>query len=317
GLLRASGIDGAKLPELLPVDAELGEVLPAVAAELGLSSGVVVTAPVNDTCAAGIGCAAFTGDHAGVSIGTTSVMITHVGKQRTDIRNAIVSMPSPLPGVFLVMAENGIGGRALEHFLEKLVFARDGFVDSEASDDHDKFAALHRALAESRPGAGGVLFLPWLSGSLAPAEDGRVRGGFLNMSLDTRRADLAQAVLEGVAFNFRWLREPVEGFVGRRLSHLYFFGGGAKSDHWAQVLADVMQLPVHQAGDPDYVACRGLARLAFHRRGLLSRDELAAPAPAVAIHEPRRELAEGYDRAFVQFRRAFFANRRIFHALND
>ena len=117
-LLEYSGIDEKKLPELVPVDAELGVVRPDVAAELGLAEGVKVHAPVNDTQAGGMGTFAHRGDHAGISIGSSSVLVTHVPFKRTSIRLSLVSMPSPVPGTYFVMAENGIGGRAAEYFLE-------------------------------------------------------------------------------------------------------------------------------------------------------------------------------------------------------
>lgn len=312
-LLDYAGIDAAKLPELLPVDASLGELRPEVAEALGLPAGVELTAPVNDTVAAAMGSGSFRGSHAGLSIGTTSVMVTHVDRQKTDIRNGIVSMPGALPGSFLVMAENGIGGRALEHFLERLVFAVDDFGDHDLD---DKFRALEQAVAGVEAGSGGVLFLPWLAGSHAPAEDGRVRGGFLNLSLETDRTHMGRAVLEGVALNFRWLREPVERFTGRSLSQLYFYGGGARSELWAQILADVLELPVRVAADPGFVACRGLAYLALYRRGVLDLDELDAQVPDRARFDPRPEHGERYRQLFEQYVRAFRANRPIFHALN-
>jgi xylulokinase len=183
-------------------------------------------------------------------------MVTHVGFKRTDIRNSLVSMPSPVPGGYLLMAENGIGGRAIEYFLEKIVFATDDFADHSIE---ARFEALERAVAGVEPGSGGVIFMPWLTGSMAPAEDGRVRGGFLNMSLETTRAHLGRAVLEGVAFNFRWLHGAAERFAKRRVSHLVFYGGGAVSDLWSQIFSDVLQLPVHQVANPRFAVCAPFA----------------------------------------------------------
>jgi xylulokinase len=312
-LLRLGGIDADKLPELLPVDAEIGTLLPEVAAALGVPASARVFGGVNDTQAGGVGAYALNGTHAGVSIGTTSVLVTHVDWKRTDILNALVSMPSPVPGAYLVTAENGIGGRAIEYFLKKVVFANDAYADHSLDDE---FEALHRAIAGVPPGSDGVLFLPWLNGSLAPAEDGRVRGGFLNMSLDTTRAHLGRAVLEGVALNFRWMRRAVEKFCKRELSHLVFYGGGAVSSEWAQIFADVLNLPVHQVHDPRYTICRGVALLGFHHLGLVGLDDLERLVPIDGVFEPRADARQRYDVLFTQFVRAFKANRRIFHALN-
>ena len=136
------------------------------------------------------------------------------------------------------------------------------------------------------------------------------------MSLDTTREDLARAVLEGVAFNFRWLRAPVERFLGRRLAHLVFFGGGALIGPWAQIIADIVELPVHRIENPRYGLCRGVALLGFYRAGLATPEDFAARVPIASVAQPRPELAKTYRHMFTQFERAFRRNRSIFHALN-
>ncbi len=312
-LLKWSGLDADKLPELVPVDEPIGPLLPAVAERLGISGEAVVFAPLNDTQAGGVGASAFAGAHTGISMGTTGVCITHVDFKRTDIRNSLVSMPCPIPGRYFVMAEAGIGGGALEYFLERLVFARDGLGDHGLA---EKFEALERAIAPIDPGSGGVLFLPWLTGSLTPAEDGKVRGGFLNLSLHTTRDHLARAVLEGVAFNLRWVQSRVARFAKRDPDRIKFYGGGALSAAWSQIFADVLQRPVEQLREPEYVVSRGLALLGFHRLGEIGVDDIERCVPAAAVYEPRREAAERYDEMFTQFVRAFRKNRDVFHALN-
>ena len=312
-LVKWSGLDAEKLPELVPLDEPIGPVLPEIAERLGLANDTLVFPAINDTQAGGVGAAAFAGDHAGISLGTTGVCVTHVDFKRTDVRNSLVSMPSPIPGRYFVMAEAGIGGGAIEYFLERLVFASDNFADHSLA---EKFSALERAIAPIAPGSDGVLFLPWLTGSVTPAEDGLVRGGFLNLSLQTTREHLAQAVLEGVAFNLRWVQERVARFTKRDISRIRLYGGGALSSAWSQIFADVLQLPVEQLRDPEYAASRGLALLGFHRLGELTLEEIEANIPVAAVYEPRRELAGRYNEMFTQFVRVFRKNRDIFHALN-
>jgi xylulokinase len=312
-LLEWSGIDAAKLPEVIPIDEPLGTVLPTVAKRLGLRPEVVVFPPLNDTQAGGMGASAFEGNHAGMSMGTTGVYITHVDFKRTDILNSLVSMPCPLSDRYFVMAEAGIGGGAVEYFLEHLVFASDRFGDHDLS---EKFAALEHAIEPIPPGSEGLLFLPWLTGSITPAEDGKVRGGFLNMSLQTKREHMAQAVLEGVAFNMRWVQNRVTRFAKRDVTHLKFYGGGALSGAWSQIFADVLQRPVQQLRDPEYVVSRGLALLGYHRLGELSLSEIERAVPVAATFEPRREASQRYDDMFEQFVRVFKKNRDVFRALN-
>ena len=312
-LLRWSGLDTEKLPELVPIDEPVGPLLPAVAERLGLATDTIVFPPLNDTQAGGIGASAFAGDHAGVSIGTTGVCITHVDFKKTDVLNSLASMPSPFPGRNFVMAEAGIGGGAVKYFLEHLVFASDRFGDHSLE---EKFSALERAIEPIEPGSDGVLFLPWLTGSITPAEDGKVRGGFLNISLRTTREHLAKAVLEGVAFNQRWVQERVERFAKRDISRIKFYGGGALSSSWSQIFADVLNCPVEQLRDPEFAVSRGVALLGFHRLGELALDEIEAGVPVADVYQPRPEASARYDAMFTQFVRVFKKNRDVFRALN-
>ena len=312
-LLKWSGLDIEKLPELVPIDEPLGPILPAIAERLGLAPDTLVFPPLNDTQAGGIGASAFAGEHAGVSIGTTGVCITHVDFKKTDVLNSLASMPSPFPGRNFVMAEAGIGGGAVKYFLEHLVFARDRFGDHSLE---ERFSALERAIEPIEPGSDGVLFLPWLTGSITPAEDGKVRGGFLNISLRTTREHLAKAVLEGVAFNQRWVQERVERFAKRDISRIKFYGGGALSSAWSQIFADVLNCPVEQLRDPEFAVSRGVALLGFHRLGELALDEIEAGVPVAAVYQPRPEASVRYDAMFTQFVSVFKKNRDVFRALN-
>lgn len=313
-LVEYSKIDADKFPELLPLDAIVGTVLPDVADELGLSAETKVVAGVNDTQVGGISTAAFKGNHAGISLGSSGVLITHVGFKKTDVRHAILSMPSPVPDTYFMLAENGVGGIALDRFLENIVFADDLF--GELSSD-DKYYALNRVVDSIPPGSNGVLFLPWMSGSLAPHADPLMRGGFLNISMQTTRSELTRAVLEGVAMNMRWLRPYAERFAKRTFSHFVYYGGGAMMDDWAQIMADVLGSPVHQMENPRYANCIGAAFLGFERLGYMRFEDVEPLIPIKRIYEPRAEHQKTYDRLFAQFVRSFKRNRSIFRALNS
>jgi xylulokinase len=313
GLVRQSLIDAEKLPELLPLDAIVGTVLPEVAAELGLSPATMVVTSLNDTQAGGMGTAAFSGRHAAISVGSTSVMITHVDFKRTDIRHSILSMPSPVPETWFVMAENGLGGAALEHFLQSVVYARDHF--GELTTDN-RYAVLANAVAQSPPGSDGLLFLPWMGGAIAPLADSRMRGGFLNLTATTTRSHMARAVLEGVAMNLRWLKGPVEKFAKRQFSHFVYYGGGADSDAWSQIMADVLEAPVHQMDNPQYATCVGMALLAFQRLGMIGFDEFERRVPIRAVYEPNAANRAVYEEMSGLLVQSFKATRPIFRKLN-
>ncbi len=130
-------------------------------------------------------------------------------------------MPAPYRDRYVVCAENGLGGKIVEHVLRNFVHAVDELGDHRAS---DPFVGLDAAVRAVPPGAGGLLFLPWLGGSNAPQGDDTMRGGFVNMSLTTTRADMLRAAVEGVAHNLRWLLRPVEAFTGNRVDEIALVG---------------------------------------------------------------------------------------------
>lgn len=312
-LIQKSGIDPEKWPELVPVNSVVGTILPEVAQDLGLSPETKVFSGVNDTQVGGIATGTFTGTHAAISIGTTGVMITHVPKRKTDILLGMMSMPSPLPGTYFVLAENGIAGKVIEYFLTNLVYPNDGFADHSSD---ETFAALDEVLKSVPPGANGVLFLPWLAGVQSPTPDPTMRGAVMNLNLETTRADMARAAIESLMMNLQWLREGVQKFCKRELTHIVFYGGGARSDVGAQIMADVFRVPVHQAADPEYTVVRGGAYLAFNQLGLMEIDEIPGRLDIKTVHEPRPETKEIYAARYDAFKLAFKQTRSLFRRMN-
>jgi xylulokinase len=223
-----------------------------------------------------------------------------------------VSLPAPVPGRYLAWAENGIAGKAVEHVLEHVVYAADELGDHVTEDN---FGALDAVVDAVPAGSNGVLFLPWLAGSMAPKADGKVRGGFLNLSLDTRRRDLVRAMVEGTAHNVRWLLPTVERFTGRSMEEITFFGGAARSHGWAQVLADVLDRPIAALADPDRAVARAVALVALSRRGAIG-DDLDGFVRVAARYEPEPSTRGRYDEMHEQFEAAFAALRPIYAALN-
>ena len=111
------------------------------------------------------------------------------------------------------------------------------------------------------------MYLPWLAGSMAPAPDDDVRGGFVGMGLSSSRADMTRAVYEGVALNAAWLLDPFRAFTGVDYREITFGGGGARSPLWGAILADALGITVHRLAEPEYTNARGAARLAFAALG--------------------------------------------------
>ncbi|MDR3438752.1 FGGY-family carbohydrate kinase [Telmatospirillum sp.] len=308
-LVRASLIDREKLPDLLPCEEIVGTLLPEVAEELGLAKETKVVGAINDTQAGALGSGAFLGNAGAIAIGSTSVMFTHVPFKRTDVRNLILSMPSPVPDKYFVMAENGVAGAAIEHFFNNLVLVADDF---GALSSHNKYQLLQAAVESVPSGADGVMFLPWLSGAWAPCGDAKMRGGFINLSMNTTRRHLARAILEGVALNMRWLKGPTERFAKRKFSHFVFHGGGAESSIWAQIMADVLTTPVHQIEHPQFTSGLGIASAAFTHLGMTDFEQFQRKLKIKAIFDPNKLHASMYEDMSEKFIHAFKATRSIY-----
>ncbi|MDQ1460610.1 MAG: ribulokinase [Actinomycetota bacterium] len=313
-LVRLAGVDPTRLPPLVTIDSEIGTLRPDVAGELGIPDTATVYAGTNDTATAAVSTGAFAAGRAGISIGTTSVLVDEVGAFRVDLDHQIFSMPAPFPNRYVVCAENGLGGKVLEHVLRELVYAVDELGDHGAS---DPFAALDDTLRATRAGAGGVMFLPWLAGASAPQSGSAMRGGFVNMSLDTTRRDLVRAVAEGVAHNLRALLAPVETFTGNSIDEIALVGGAARSAAWCQILADVLDRPVIAPAAPDVAIARGTALLAFQRSGAWSLADLdREPSVGARRFHPEPGNRTFFEDRHGQFEAAYAALLPISEALS-
>ncbi len=234
--------------------------------------------------------------------------------KKTDITHNMASLPSPLPGRYFVANEQETAGECLDHLVDKLLFPDDALNLHGRPDD--VYGLLNEVAAQAPPGSGGLIFTPWLYGERTPIEDHHVRGGFFNLSLSSTRAHMVRAVMEGVALNARWLLRYVEAFVRREFGAIRVIGGGAKSDLWCQILADVLGRRILQVEDPIQAGVRGVAFLASIALGHLDADEIAGRVKIAKTYDPRPETARVYDQLFTEFLNIYKQNRRTYARLN-
>ena len=272
-LVRAGQTVAERLPELVPLSGAVGELRADAAAELGLEAGIPVFPGTIDSITSAVGAGALDARRGAVVIGTTAVMVSHVPHAASDLGVGILDVPSPVPGQYFVMAENGLGGRAMEW--ARHLFGYGGDIE----------LALHEAAAVA-PGSEGVAFLPWMLGSLAPSPNDDVRGAFCGLSLHHHRAHAMRAVLEGVAANLGWLAPAVEAHVGGPFETMAFGGGGAQSELWGQILADALARPVHRLAEPRVTNARGAAFLALADLGERTLEESVAGLRVAHVHDP-------------------------------
>jgi xylulokinase len=313
-LLRMTGLERGKLPDLVPAASVLGTLRPEAAAELGLRRSVRVVTGAPDIMASAIGAGAVRDFDTHLCIGTSSWLVCHVPYKKTDLFHNMASLPSAIPGRYLLANEQESAGVCLSELQRNVLFPQAMTASAPVPDE--PYAVMF-TLAEAVPAGGdGLIFAPWLNGERTPVDDRTVRGGFFNQSLGATRGHLVRAVLEGVAYNSRWLLGYVEKFTKRRVEAITAVGGGARSDLWCQIYADVLDRVVLQACDPALASARGAALQASVALGHLRWDEVADAVPIARAFEPDPVRHRVYDRLFPEFVNLYRSTRRIYARLN-
>ncbi|MGA2504103.1 MAG: FGGY-family carbohydrate kinase [Anaerolineales bacterium] len=313
-LLKMGGIDREKLPDLLPIDGIIGTITSSIATELGLSPDTRVVCGVNDNSTSAVGAGAIADGDAVACLGTSGHLAAHVSFKKTDLFNTMATMPSGIKGRYLFWGDLANNGNILESYLKNLIYSQDGFETGKIPGDI--YERVSQVAARVPPGSEGVIFLPWFNGILAPGEDPHMRGAFLNLSPRTSRAHLTRAVFEGLAMNWRWLRGPAEKLIGKSFQYWRLTGGGALSDVWSQIMADVVGLPMHRQADPRNNNVIGMGLLAFNRLGLVRLEDIPKMIKFDRIFEPDPKNQAVYDRMYAQFITSKNKIRPVFHALN-
>jgi xylulokinase len=305
GLLKILGLDDSRLPPLVPFGSIAGKVTATAALATGVPEGTPVIAGIPDLHAAALGTGTIeVGGPGHLALSTTSWISAPVAKKKTDIFHSIATMPGLDASSQLIINNHEIGAKALEWLAAMLM------VPSPVD-----FDALTTEAGTAEPGSGSVLFTPWLAGERSPVENHRARGGFHNLSLDTGRPEMIRAVLEGVAYNSRWLATYVDKFAGRTLSPLRLLGGGATSPLWCQIHADVLGRPVEQIEAPMVAQLRGAALLAGRSLGVLGNDEIVASAHVARRFEPERGTVNRYEALYDEFPKLMKSQAGMFRRL--
>ncbi|GHU97380.1 xylulokinase [Spirochaetia bacterium] len=237
GVLKQAGLDTEKFPPFVSPGDEIGTLLPAVTARFGFSPQVKVIAGGPDffvsilgtgTVRPGQGC-----DRSGTSEGINVCTQNRINDPR------LMSYGHPITPYWNCSGIISTSGKAIAWGRDILGIA-----------DHEAFYAL---AAAAPPGAGGLLFLPYLAGERAPIWDPNARGVFVGLSLSTRREEIARAIAEGVCFAIRDVITVMEE-AGANVGELRVTGGPAESAFLNQLKADISRRPVLLPGLPEHQA---------------------------------------------------------------
>ncbi len=308
-ILAAVGISRDQLPPVLPSASPRGRLLPEAAAALGLPSGIPVVAGGGDAPIAALAAGVVEPTTMLLTISTGSQVIVPTDGVRPDPGGRIhawCSCLEPGPGAagWYQMGATMVSGLALR-WLRDRVFAL------PAADAYDQMTEW---AASVPPGAGGLLFLPYLAGERTPHMDPQARGLFLGLTAEHGREHLTRAVMEGATLALADAFSILET-LGAKPNHAILAGGGARSALWRQIVADVFGLPIQPLLDVEGSAL-GAALLAY---ACVSGANPAKTATTWARYgepvTPDPKAHEVYQALLPLFRDAYRKHREDFPAL--
>ena len=302
-------LDLDKLNEIKKCTDIIGELTPQAAEELNLKPGIPVICGCGDGAAAMAGSGAVEENDVHLYIGTSGWMMAPVSKHLRKISAATLAIPSPDPDIpYMLVAEQKNMGACLK-------WLRDTVERKETYADLDNLAS------QAPPGSNKLIFTPWLSGESCPVIEPRLRGGFLNLSIENTRYDVIRSVLEGVSYNARWaLRAGVEPLVqrnGGKITEIRYIGGGAMSDIWSQIMADVLGKTIIQMVNPIASGTMGAALIAGIGIGKLSSFQEFKPKIAEkARFTPNKANKEIYDKRYYVYRSIYKRLKALYKEIN-
>jgi len=313
-LIKMSGISKEKLPELKKATDIIGPVTKQIARELGLCESTQVVMGTPDIHSAAIGSGAID-DFAGhVYVGTSGWLLCHLPYKKTDLFHNMGALPSAIPGKYLLVNEQDIAGEALNFLRDNIIYPEDELTPAARVKDVHK--AFNTMAVKIPPGCDNLIFTPWLNGERSPVEDRYIRSGFHNMSFNTTRAHMVRAVFEGVAFNGKWLLKYVEKLIKKKMKTINIIGGGAKSDLWCQIHADIMNRTIRRVKDPIQANVRGAGLIGSVALGYIKFDEIPERTEYDAIFIPDPKNHRLYKKLFKQFQAIYKQNKKIYKRLN-
>jgi len=329
-LMKMLKVDPNKFPTDLRWSTDvLGPIKDEIADELGLEKGVKMIMGAPDLHAATIGSGAVRNYEGHIYIGTSDWLLCHVPYKKTDIFHNMASFPSAIKGRYFVANEQEIAGGALSFLRDKILYHKDELLREEQVPDVYKI--FDRIVENVPAGSNNLIFTPWLIGERAPVDDHAVRGGFYNLSLEMSREHLIRAIFEGVAYNVKWLLQYVEKFIQKWkmkenpgmtkkdvvMPELNIIGGGATSNIWCQIFADVLNRTIKQVKDPIQANARGAAFIASVGLGYLTWDQIPGLIKYSNVFKPNPENRAIYDKLFSEYTNIYKIMKKTYKRLNE
>ena len=297
-MLEICGVSESQMPRLFESYDCIGTVKPELAAVLGISADAKVVAGAGDNAAAAVGTGVVGEGGCNISLGTSGTVFISSGKFGVDPNNALHAFA------------HADGGWHLMGCMLSAASCNKWLMDDILKTNH--YAEEQLAIKETDLGENHVFFLPYLMGERSPINDTNARGTFIGMTMDTTRADMVQAVLEGVAFAIRDSVEVARN-LGIEISRSKICGGGAKSPLWKRIIANVLnctlEVPMSEQGPGMGGAMLAMVACGEYATVKDCCDKLCAVTSAVKA-DPA--LVAKYEIRYQQFKKIYPVMKALF-----
>ena len=297
----ALGIRLEQLPVLLPPGALLGEVSEQASGQCGLPVGLPLVAGIGDGQACGLGVGLADAGQSYLSLGTSVISGTLSHCFRTD--RAFRTMTAGIPGTTLLETVLLGGSYTLSWFMENFSGLAAGLLPAQAD-----YAAMEAAAGKIAPGAEGLMLVPYWNTAMNPYWDAAASGMVIGWRGIHTPAHLYRAILEGIAFEQRLHTSGVEAACGQVVECFIASGGGARSDLWRQIVADITGKAVYRTAVGE-AAALGAAMLAAAAVGFFADARQAAAAMTrlqPGCFEPDAQRHVFYSRLYNEVYRHLF-----------
>ena len=290
------GISEEMLPKLYESYECVGTVKTEIARELGIPETVKVAAGAGDNAAAAVGTGTVGDGMCNISLGTSGTIFISSEKFGVDKNNALHAF-AHADGHYHLMGCMLSAASCNKWWMDEIIGT------SDYGAEQKKIGVL---------GENHVYFLPYLMGERSPHNNPNARGTFIGMTMDTTRADMTQAVLEGVAFALRDSFEVAKS-LGIKIERTKICGGGAKSPLWKKMIANILNLKVDVIESEEGPALGGAMLAAVACGEYKDVEEAAAKIVRIVdTVEPEEELVKKYDERYQQFRQIYPACKPLF-----
>ncbi|HZN34565.1 MAG TPA: xylulokinase, partial [Pirellulaceae bacterium] len=309
-LLEKLELDESLLARCHESEEVTGQLTPAVAKQLGLSTDCVVVGGAGDCAANAVGTGVVKRGVLSTSIGTSGVMFVHSDEMQFDPAGRLHTFCHAVHGKWHMMGVSLSAGGSLQWFAEQVC-------QDAAAKGQSVYDVLNAEAAQVAAGSGGLFFLPYLTGERTPHADPLARGCFIGLTLAHSRGHLARSVMEGVTYALKdsltIIREQ-----GVPVNEIRASGGGSKSPLWRQIQADVFGqdvVTINAEQGPAY----GVALLAAVGAGAYKNVEEACAATIRVVSRTvtSQSAAKVYDRGFPVYQRLYQSLKEDFRAISE